>query len=39
MKKIDIILYKLENTGNYIVYSAQKGVKKGLLTGKIDDTS
>ena len=39
MKKIDIFLYKLENTGNYIVCSAQKGVKKGGLTGKINDTS
>ena len=39
MKKIDIFLYKLENTGNFIVYSAQKGVEKGVLSGKIDDTS
>ena len=39
MKKIDIFLYKLENTGNFIVYSAQKGVEKGVLTGKIDGAS
>mgnify|MGYP003408138900 CR=1 FL=1 len=39
MKKKDIILYKLENTGNCFVYSARKDAKKGELTGKIDDTS
>ena len=39
MKKLDIILCKLEKTGNYVIYLEQKQVKRNESCGESANTS